>query len=217
MPQSGGSVESLDAILVSIDTLWSTYKLRVQKHDLGLLTIECQALEERFARWEAALSHEARPTTVATYKPSSQTCIAPVGRWPGSVDTYPDLYIASVWNYARAGRILLMSLMSTLSVDLGNRNESHANYASSIEVDTQKILSSVPYHLADNLYDFIKEGEREISDPGKALGGVLIMYPLFVASKSTYLPEETRCYLRRCLSWIAFNMGIGQAEVLAQV
>jgi hypothetical protein len=217
MPQPDNPAENLEAILVSLDTLWSRYKSTPTVHDVEYLKIECQTLKERLAKWEDAQPQEAKPTTVAMLEPVFQTPCTPIGRWPGKVDTYPDLYIASVWNYARAARILLTSLMLTISTHLGHWGESHDTLTSNIKVDIQEILSSIPYHLAENLYDFLKEGETEISDPGKTLGGMLIMHPLYIASKAPFLPEETKNYLQRCLSWIASNMGIGQAEILAQV
>ncbi len=81
------------------------------------------------------------------------------------------------------------------------------------------IAASVPYHLTDNLQVFLGElaTETEIKSPGKTLGGVLLIHPLYIASKMPFLSERMREYMRRCLAWIGSTMGLGQAALLAKV
>ena len=83
------------------------------------------------------------------------------------------------------------------------------------------MLASVPYHLVENLQVFLRDSELktsiEINNPGRLLGGLLLMYPLYVTSRMRFLDTARREYMLRCLAWIGEYMGIGQATVLAKV
>jgi hypothetical protein len=70
------------------------------------------------------------------------------------------------------------------------------------------MLASVLYHLVENLQVCLRElkTSKEINNPGRLLGGLLLMYPLYVTSRMRFLDRGMREY-----------MGIGQATVLAKV
>lgn len=180
---------------------------------------ESIALNQRFAEWQDSRSKELKPTRVA-YMDNHWQGISQIsaGFWPGRVDTYFDLYVAGVWNIFRAARLLLISLIIKLSALVGDTDDSlwHIHRSHSI---AQDIASSIPYHLTDDLYTFLNElgTSKEIRDPGKFLGGLLLMHPLYVASHTPILSEEIREYMHRCLEWIGLNMGLGQASLLAKV
>jgi hypothetical protein len=79
------------------------------------------------------------------------------------------------------------------------------------------IASSIPSHLADDLYTFIGEGNTsaEIAAPGKPLGGLLFMHLLYIVSCLPCVSEVIRAHFRRCLAWIGSRMGLGQASSLS--
>jgi hypothetical protein len=153
---------------------------------------------------------------VANLDPLRESTNISVGCWPGRVDTYSDIYIASVWNIARAAQLLLIVLMERISADLNNNNTSPNNMRVA-KTTIEAMIASVPYHLTDNLYSFLDGPKMDITEPGRTLGGLLLMYPLYIASRVPLIPEPTADYLQRCLFWIASNMGIGQADWLAKV
>lgn len=140
------------------------------------------------------------------------------GHWPGRVDKYLDLYVAGVWNIFRSARLLLISLV--LHCTSGNEAErSRTYYQHLAEATALDLLASVPYHLAENLAQFLDDAfaSQEIKSAGPFLGGLLLMHPLFIASRVQCLPESMREYMRTCLLWIGTNMGCGQATLFAQV
>lgn len=180
---------------------------------------ESISLNQRFSDWQDSRSKEFRPTSVAhMYNHWQGVSEISAGFWPGRVDTYFDLYVAGVWNIFRAARLLLISLIIKLSAILGDTDDLswHIHRARSI---AQDIASSIPYHLTDDLYAFLNEfgTSMEIRDPGRFLGGLLLIHPLYVASHTPILSEEIRKYMHRCLEWIGSNMGLGQASLLAKV
>jgi hypothetical protein len=175
-----------------------------------------KALDRRFVFWKYSRSSAFKPTPIGHIKEAQFGTDIPVGYWPGSIDTYFDLYVAGVWNIFRAARLLLLALNIRCSKELGEDYAHHIRAATDVVED---MITSVPYHLMDNLPAFLLELESasEIREPGRFLGGLLLMYPLYVASRLPFLPEQMREYLRACLLWIGSRMGIGQATLLAKV
>lgn len=45
----------------------------------------------------------------------------------------------------------------------------------------------------------------------------MLLHPLYVASKLTFILLEMRRYLRRTLAWIGTNIGLGQAKILVTI
>jgi hypothetical protein len=75
------------------------------------------------------------------------------------------------------------------------------------------IASSVPFHLTN----FGSPWELNSMTPGRSVGGLLLLHPLFVASMRSAVSPDLRAYFRRVLAWIAEHMGIGQAAIFAKV
>lgn len=187
--------------------------------DFTAIRNESIALDRRFAIWQESRVAEFKPTIVGYINEAQHDCQIAVGYWPGEVDTYFDLYVAAVWNIFRAARLLLLDLIIKLSdSDLLGDFDSRMYCITTANGMAKDIAASVPYHLADNLQAFLNQlSTNEIGEPGRLLGGLLLMYPLHVASKIPFLPVEMREYMRRCLTWIGSNMGLGQATLLAKV
>jgi hypothetical protein len=211
--------ETLDDLLLSLESLWAKWETTHEWEVLMDLRQKSIALNQRFADWQDSRSRELRPTSVAHMDNHWQSISdISAGFWPGRVDTYFDLYVAGVWDIFRAARLLLISLIIKLSAILGDTGDS-SWYIHNARSIAQEIASSIPYHLTDNLYTFLDEfgTSTEIRDPGKSLGGLLLIHPLYVASHTPILSEDMREYMHRCVEWIGSNMGLGQASLLAKV
>lgn len=48
--------------------------------------------------------------------------------------------------------------------------------------------------------------------PGKPVGGLFLLHPLWVMTVSFVVSPEMQASARHCLAWIGTNMGIGQAN-----
>ncbi len=210
--------ESLDDLLLSLDLVWIKSEASFKSKDFDALKNESIALDRRFANWQDSRVTEFEPTVTGHVIRSPHESAITVGYWPGKVDTYFDLYVAGVWNIFRAARLLLVALIIKLSDTLGD-NDSCVDHIHTANRIVKDMIASVPYHLTDNLQVFLSElaTSTEIKKPGRSLGGLLLMHPLYVASKMPFLPENMREYMRRCLTWIGSNMGFGQATLLAKV
>jgi len=216
MPNLTNQAPSLDSLLLDLDALWGRFKMSSEPTDYLALRAQCTALEHRLTTWVNGQAPEAQPTPVINLGCEDESSVIAVGRWPGRVDTYSDLYTAGVWNIARAARLMLLMLHFKISnsLDGPDHNLGQIPAAGAIAAD---IMASVPYHLADNLHHFIKAPESEAMNPGRTLGGLLLMHPLYIVCYLPFVSESIKDYARRCLLWIADNMGIGYAERLTKV
>lgn len=210
--------ESLDDLLLNLDLLWTKAEAHHEWNDIQVLRIESTILDRRFAVWQDSRAAEFKPVVVGHVGQSRSESRISVGFWPGNVDTYFDLYVAGVWNIFRAARLLLIALIIKLS-DTPGGNGSCADYIHAANCIVEDMVASVPYHLTDNLPDFLSElkTSTEIRDPGRFLGGLLLMHPLYVASKMPFLSKQMLEYIKACLLWVGSHMGIGQASLLAKV
>ena len=198
--------------------------------DLHQLKNEAIALDQAFARWQEAQVKDFNPWTVGKVSQAQAGSKLGVGYWPGRVDTYFDLYVAGVWNTSRTARVLLINVILKLSRILNNNQDHTREHQDALRL-VEDIVSSIPFHLAEDLQVFLREigqvevGEAEMGNgiaaailsPGRPVGGLLLMHPIYVASKLSIVPQQMREYLRDCLEWIAKHMGIGQASLFAKV
>ncbi|KAF2809790.1 putative C6 transcription factor [Mytilinidion resinicola] len=216
IPAMRGQGESLDDLLLSLDSLWKRSESLFASKDLNALRKESIALDQRFAEWETSRATEFKPTTICNVKQNHSESEIGVGYWPGKIHTYFDLYVAGVWNVIRTARLLLLALIFQLSETLGE-NDSYVEHMHVVNRLVDDMAASIPYHLTDNLQVFISQRSRnkEVIDPGKYLGGLLLMHPLYVTSEMRFVPERMRTYMRKCLAWTGSNMGFGQATLLA--
>ncbi|KFY44171.1 hypothetical protein V495_03599 [Pseudogymnoascus sp. VKM F-4514 (FW-929)] len=182
---------------------------------LNELKAEATSLYHQFEHWQATQPEILTPRPLGHIAASPNGSTPAAGKWPGRVDTYFDYYIAGVWNTSRAARLLLLDLIVALS-DALDEGENHTYERTKAARLLEDMMSSIPYHLTDDLTSFISGGPEGELKPGRAVGALLLMHPVFVASRVSTVGGEMREYLQECLVWIAANMGIGQAARLAK-
>ncbi|CRG91778.1 hypothetical protein PISL3812_08830 [Talaromyces islandicus] len=141
---------------------------------------------------------------------------ANVGYWPGKIDTYVDHYIAGVWNTYRAARLGLLNLILDLSGETEDTKPRDMEFAHVQEL-VADMLASIPYHLTEDLHAFSgnTKTQSEITNPGKAIHGLLLMHAVYITSNLPIVDPHARAYFKDCLLWIGEHMGIGQASFLA--
>ncbi|KAH8878940.1 hypothetical protein GQ53DRAFT_756333 [Thozetella sp. PMI_491] len=209
--------ECLDDLLLDLEQLWDASEDISSADYRSSLKKQCMALDRRFESWQASRDKDFQPTVVAKVSDCRNAADIAAGYWPGRVEAYFDLYVAGVWNIFRTARLLLNALVVKLSDASGDSN-SRVDCIHTANRLAEDLAASVPYHLAENMHDFVNklDARKEMEDAGKVLGGLLLMHPLYIASRMSFLSEKIREYMRACLMWIGSNMGVGQATVLAK-
>lgn len=83
------------------------------------------------------------------------------------------------------------------------------------------MVSSIPFHLTRlNEVEFGNDPldiESKLEEVGRPVGGLLLMHPINVVAKMSIVSSELKEYAREVMSWIAREMGIGEASVLSDV
>ena len=217
--------QSIERLLLRVEPVWRDADITppdspIAIESLHRLRSEARTLDQAFAEWQEAQVKSVQPWPVGHISQGQNGSNVEIGLWPGRVDAYFDLYIAYIWNMSRAVRLFLIDLIIKISQVLCDGSD----YAREIQVArrlTEDMLSSVPFHLAEDLQIFLRDTKVETPtpniDPGRAIGGLLLMHPIYIASKLEIVPQQMQNYLIGCLEWIATNMGIGQASRLAKV
>jgi hypothetical protein len=93
------------------------------------------------------------------------------------------------------------------------------NFNCQAQALTDGIVASIPFHLARDPGEFLHtvlSGVDSVISVGRPVGGLLLLHPLYVATRSSILPLALRNYLSECLEWIGQHMGIGQATLLSK-
>ncbi|KAL2279319.1 hypothetical protein FJTKL_13525 [Diaporthe vaccinii] len=148
--------------------------------------------------------------------------------YPGRVDAYSDLVVASIWNATRATRIILMSLLIRVAAWICSPADfrSTPEYATAVrtcKANIADIISSVPYMLSMHQ----KDAQQRPSAPGasgfacgtdeqsKMLGGLMVAWPLSTVRTCDYTMDEQREWAIGRLNFIASELGIKYASSLA--
>ena len=224
-PYSSNASQSLDNLLLTFGPIWRKAdgflaNPLTGSDDLYQLRNEAMALDRAFERWQDAEIKDFKPWTVGHVNQGQAGSKLEVGYWPGRLDAYFDLYVAGVWNISRTARVLLINLIIKLSKILdnnGNHSREHQDALGLVE----DIISSIPFHLAEDIQTFLvnmgNENAASIMTPGRPVGGLLLMHSIYAISKLSVVPQRMREYMGDCLEWIAMHMGIGQASLFAKV
>jgi hypothetical protein len=129
------------------------------------------------------------------------------------------VYVAAVWNTYRKTRLMTLTVIIRCLQRLGMKSSQH-NVKAEMNELANDMAASVPFQLFQNPLKLIEQaqsGAELTLLPGKAVGGLLLMHPLFIISNFSVISPEPRVFMRECLVWMGTHMGIGQATLLSKV
>ena len=190
---------------------------------------KCQIMDQECVNWFKNLPDEYQPRTVTweDYVPNGDYTKAEV--FPGRVDVYQDLMVASIYNMTRCARLMLASLIVRCAawvcspVDYRTTPEYATAAKTCVDMITD-IIASVPFqlgwfssrrHLLEraNLSTFVC-GE---DDALKGLPGYLLTYPLTCIANQDYATDSQRAWTKGRLLFIANQLGVRYATMLTEV
>ncbi|RHZ45586.1 putative C6 transcription factor [Aspergillus thermomutatus] len=220
LPHSVNDLGRLQDILFDIGPLRMEAELvladlALTESHLVALRQRVSILNNRLAKWEESVAPESKPVTIG-HIPAGNSSYIEVGYWPGPLHMYIDLRAAAILNISRVARCYLLDLIFRLNDMQADGEDDGQEIDEAVQL-IQDFTSSIPYHLVEDLHSFfaiVQRGHR-IEEPGRAVGGLLLMYPLYIASRLSIVPLEMQDYFRRCLFWIGQNMGVGHASLLS--
>ncbi len=225
--------KSLDVLLIKLRPIRERASQilsspKASKEDLRILKQEASLLNKEFSLWPLCQPKEWMPQTLGTIKETAQSTddsLHMMPFWPGNINSYFDLYVVAVWNIYRKARLKLIDAIVESSERLHPSDGPNDELATirKLKNEMQELVddlcASVPFHLVADLPSYLQAGNTsgDVDSPGKALGGLLLMYPLYVASSLSLVPLKQRIWMRGRLRWIGKHMGIRQATMLADV
>ncbi|KAF2147109.1 uncharacterized protein K452DRAFT_282097 [Aplosporella prunicola CBS 121167] len=176
-------------------------------------------IDIRFQNWFKSLPETWSYKTVA-YTHAVPDDIMNAHRWFGPVHAYEDVFTANIINDYRLARIFVQSIIlgcaSILAAELEDYDTMMCCADASLITQQQidDICASVPYHM-----DFTLQGKgiesHEKRKAVEALGGYLLVWPVFVASNVEIIPSLQRSWLHGRLLYIGREFGLNQAQMLA--
>ena len=190
---------------------------------------KCQAVDQECVSWTQNLPDHFRWETLAWEDHVPQGDYHKADVYPGRVDAYQDIWIASVWNMIRCSRVVLASLIVRCAAwvcsPVDYRTTPEYATAARTCVDTiTDILASVPYQLG---WFASRKGLLEKStlsgfgcgeeDAPKGLPGYFLTWPLSCVHSQDYATDSQRAWVKGRLLYIANHRGIRYANMLAQV
>lgn len=180
-------------------------------------------------RWAETLPDHFRYRTILWQDEIPDADYSQLEVFPGRVDAYPDLWVASLWGMMRVSRIILASVVIRCAawvcspVDYRTAPE----YATARRICVENItdiIASVPYQLGwfstrkhlfqqDSLSGFAC-GE---DDTFKSLSGYFLTWPLACIQGQDYTTDNQRLWARGRLTYIGKHLGVSYALMLTQV
>ncbi|KAF2489134.1 hypothetical protein BU16DRAFT_567316 [Lophium mytilinum] len=176
-------------------------------------------LDNELANWATTQLHRWQYRTIGKFDPL-MTDFKENHFWLfGRVDVYADLYISTIWNTYRKVRLMIIDAIIDCASKLNLRNFLQPQISTAQDL-VDDIAASLCFHLCADVPNMVQNAESGAPfrlTPGKSLGGLLLMQPLFKVSGLSITKVQQRRIMREALVWIADQMGIGQAQLLLKV
>ncbi|KAF2810506.1 uncharacterized protein BDZ99DRAFT_313898 [Mytilinidion resinicola] len=173
-------------------------------------------LDDELANWATTRLHRWQYRTIGKFDPLMTEFKEGFFWLFGRVDVYADLYISTIWNTYRKVRLMIIDVIFSCASKLNMRNSFQPQVSTAQDL-VDDIAASLCFHLCADVPDLVRNAESGAPfcvTPGKSLGGLLLMHPLFIASGLSITKVQQRRNMREALVWIADHMGIGQAQSL---
>lgn len=136
---------------------------------------------------------------------------------------YPSLWVCNTWNQYRSARIMvseiILSHIRKLSESSSIRllSEEFRQHCKTIWDNTRRlavdICRSVPYHLGVHLND----SSPNIPPPESYMGGLMLLWPLFLAGIVENPNHALRRWVIQCLRTIGHSYGFDQALAIMDI
>ena len=190
---------------------------------------KCQMVDQECVNWAKDPPEPFKWKTVAWQDHIPHGNYAEADAYPGRIDAYQDLWVASVWNLQRCSRIILASLIVRCAawvcspVDYRTTPEYATAARTCVETITD-IIASVPYQLGwfskrKKLLERVNLsafgcGEE---DAPKGLPGYFLTWPLACVQGQDYASDSQRAWVKGRLEYIGDQLGVRYANMLTKV
>ncbi|KAK4497691.1 hypothetical protein PRZ48_010344, partial [Zasmidium cellare] len=212
----------LPNILAKAKTLFTSEQTGETISEVTALLHQAHEIQQALLQWESQMPPQWCYSSVANIPTRAKMDkIDEMDTWPGVLHIYKDVHVACVRNNTRVSQILCSSIvidalkwLDPLHFQMDERFTLAKMRLQSLVDD---ICYSVPFHLygPDVVHKIRPNGQ--IRNPGQALGGYFLIWPLFTASNIQDIPDLQRRWLRGRLQTIARQYGLDQANIMSSM
>ncbi|KAH7325109.1 hypothetical protein B0I35DRAFT_175767 [Stachybotrys elegans] len=189
----------------------------------------CQTVDQELVHWMAHLPDEFHYKTAAWEDNVPNGDYSKAEVYPGRVDAYQDLWIASIWNMGRCARIILSSLIVRCAawvcspVDYRTTPE-YATAARTCGEMITDVIASVPFQLGwfitrTHLLERVNIATSACGDESSCKGvlGYWLTWPLTVVNGQDFTTDSQRAWAKGRLEFIGTHVGVKYATMLAEL
>jgi len=184
-----------------------------------------QDLEMKFRDWELSQTREWSFSSVAWVDEIDVSQLEHSPSFPGRLDEYKDISIATAWCVMRSNRIMLGAGIVRANAWLHPDKDYRITpeYASTARISKnliEDIIAAVPIFLGNFPEACTRNRTPEIEKDalgGKSSLALFIMWPLFIVTISDHTTDGQRKWALGRLKLIAEEVGIRQALLFTQV
>lgn len=177
---------------------------------------KAEQIEKEYVAWYANLTEEWTPKLAAWIDDVAERNLESTACYPGRVDVYGELWMATTHNIVRASRLFILTTIlrctAWITAELDYKlTPEYVEVSRQASVLIEDIVSSIPFFfgwkspdtelpLSENSY-FPCGNDSKIS--GKGVTGVWAIWPVFAAAASDFATSSQRLWLRGRLKYIA--------------
>ncbi|EKV09255.1 hypothetical protein PDIG_55830 [Penicillium digitatum PHI26] len=211
-------------IIGKLSNLRADIRINEYKNEREILTTAL-AIEANLIAWLAALPPELIYTThiSSPFDFAIQKQFRGISPYDDHYHVYPSLWVCSLWNQYRSARILVGEIILTHVRKLSDSSSSallseefHVQ-CRTLRLTTRRlaveICRSVPFHFNVHLVD----KESNIPPPESYIGGLVLLWHLFVAGIVESPQHRLRRWVVKCLEMIGNSIGIDLALAVADI
>ncbi|KAI9816487.1 MAG: hypothetical protein M1827_001619 [Pycnora praestabilis] len=176
---------------------------------------DAKEIDETLASWPNSLPKEWNYVTISRTDVFPEN-IETADSYPGNIDVYYDLQVASTWNSYRTCRLFILEIMMQCIVRLApspndvNGDPDYLSVFETIQRLLNELCATVPFYLSyrhsagtDNRYPYeVNNMESENRRLTVTLGGYFIRSPLLILEGMDCIPEYQRRWVRGRISYL---------------
>lgn len=211
-------------VIGKLSNLRSEILAKSFKHD-GEIIAAASAIEADLIAWLAALPPDFNYDTLTNspYDLLFQERCRGIALYDSQYHIYPSLWICSTWNQYRCARILVSEIILSHirqisdSSSLRSMSDEFRTHCKTLRSTIRRlavdICRSVPFHLGAHL----KDASPNFPPPESYIGGLMLLWPLFLAGVVENQSHSLRRWAVSCLRMIGNTMGLDQALALMDI
>ncbi|KAJ5519795.1 hypothetical protein N7463_000248 [Penicillium fimorum] len=214
----------LTMIIAKVSNLRAGIRTNTYKNDREIISA-ASAIEADLIAWLAALPPDFNYTThvKSPFDSTFQKRLRGISPYDDQYHVYPTQWVCTSWNQYRSARIIVSEIILSRVWQLSN-SSSLASLSEEFRIHCRalrltirrlavEICRSVPFHLNAHQAD----RDPNLPPPESYLGGLVLLWHLFVAGVVENPGHGLRRWVVKCLESIGRTMGIDQALAVADI